>query len=201
MTAEAVWGPTSSRTRHRRRVRIFRRAARSSPRQHLSERSRGSAAPLILRQARTHDAGIARRDDGPVRSARGRSGTGYIWIANGCGRVNRLRLPVPTRTTCQNTDRTQTSVRSSLDGSAYDGDAEEVVHILSMPATSTLRTIMASRPLARMRRWRRSHRGRATAAEHKANLEAPVSSRRHTALMYAARGGHPRRFVLAQRKG
>ena len=79
--------------------------------------------------------------------------------------------------------------QTDLMGAAYNGDAEEVIRILSMPSdidaqdnhgvTALMYAAMEGHTEVVKR-----------LVEHDADLEIQSSSRRYTALMYAVRGGH-----------
>lgn len=78
--------------------------------------------------------------------------------------------------------------QTDLMGAAYNGDAEEVAHILSMPCDINAQDDHGTTALMYA-----AMQGHAEAVrrfvEHKADLELQ-SSQRYTALMYAVRGGH-----------
>jgi ankyrin repeat protein len=79
--------------------------------------------------------------------------------------------------------------QTDLMGAAYNGDAEEVVRILTMSCDIDAQDDHGISAL--MYAAMEGHAGVVhRLIEHGANLEFQSASRRYTALMYAARGGH-----------
>jgi ankyrin repeat protein len=79
--------------------------------------------------------------------------------------------------------------QTDLMGAAYNGDAEEVVHILCMPCDVDAQDDHGVTALMYASREGHTEPVRRL-IEHQADLELQPFSRRYTALMYAVRGGH-----------
>jgi ankyrin repeat protein len=78
--------------------------------------------------------------------------------------------------------------QTDLMGAAYNGDAEEVVHILSMPSDLDAQDSHGTTALMYAAMQGHTHAVQRL-IEHKADLEIQ-SAQRYTALMYAVREGH-----------